>query len=356
MGKNILIVFPHGLGDFVHLSGVFKKYKHNNPNNNIYFALRDNQIKTKLYSRYDFISGILPIPNPYWRYFFSPRLDQVRKIISNHEIYFDELFNIPLVKDKVQKAIEEVCLILGVTNPCSQCKPYFPILKKENRIGKLLASKYYREDKKKIFQHLTSSSFWKKVDIDNKVENAITIDLNYDPNCWPIGVAAYLMSIADKLVLVDSVMLHIASALGLTIDIGFLTPIVNKGGYKSPPELKVLNLEIIGMRNNKSKRTKIRDRLRIFLRACFPYIPFESSQIVKSFIMKNNAYILLSRRLTNLFNLKTQYNLILETKDNQTSRSTFDRLTSNSIFLSLDFSEQKLLLQKIMKYILHSYD
>ncbi len=77
---------------------------------------------------------------------------------------------------------------------------------------------------------------------------------------------------------------------------------------------------------------------------------------MKSFIIKDYKYLLLSRRLTNLFDIKTQYNLIMEGSDKKFSRSNINRLFFNNQFLSLDFYEQKTLFLKIMEYILNSYD
>ena len=241
MGSNILIVFPHGLGDFVHLSGVFKKYKEIY-NNNIYFAVRDNLLKTKLYSRYDFISGVLPIPNPLWRYFFRPRYDDVNKIISQYSFIFDEIINIDLYQKENISAIEEIKKLLKIKSGIIT-NPYFPLKENEVKIGKILEKKYFKnKDSVKYFKHLTSSDLKKNVKIGRVNKQTIIIDKNLMTNEWPIGVSAYLMSISNHLELVDSVMLHIACALKLSIDKAYLTEIVSAGGYKNPPGLKVKSI------------------------------------------------------------------------------------------------------------------
>lgn len=354
MVLNVLIVFPHGLGDFVHLSGVFSQYK-KIYKNNIYFAIRDNQLSSKLYSRYDFISGILPIPNPLNRYFFKPRYDYVNKVISQFGIFFDEIINIQLIQKTNINAIEEVKTILKVEREVNT-KPYFPLKEKEIQIGKVLEKKYFKSNKKlRFFKHLTSSALWKNKKIGNLKSNSVVIEKNYMTKDWPIGVSAYLMSVSNNLELVDSVMLHIAGALNLKIDLGYLTQIVSKGGYKEPPGLKVK--KIIEKNINLNRRVKdiSLNRIRIFLRALIPYFKISSPLLIKAFHKEGISYYLLKIKLNNIFNSRELYKVVVESDKNKFEFNINEPFNNKTHFKLVNKIRVELFLS-ILSYILNSYD
>ncbi|KGG02847.1 hypothetical protein EU99_1809 [Prochlorococcus marinus str. MIT 9321] len=347
--KDILIIFPHGLGDFIHLSGVFKNL-FNTKKVNIYFALTDYVISAKLPERYTFIKGIIPLTNPYSSYLIKPRIDSIQRIIKKFEIYFDEVFDIKLNKSINSNAIKDVSKIFHI-NPSNDLKPFFPILNKEKKIALQLLPIYKINSSKKLyFRHLTSSDMRRNVRKKVNPENFIEIGKNYNYQKWPLGVAAYLMKKSNHVELVDSCMLHIAAAIKKDVDIAYLTENVRKDGYTPPPDLEVKNKYKKNI-NTESRFKYILNRLRISLRALIPFITL-SNLVVKTKNYKKFIISIVIKKQTNFFINKCLF--LLKIEDTRNRVVYFDLLINfpfSKLFDNMDYEKRRSLIKKIIALI-----
>ena len=335
--ENILIIFPHGIGDFVHLSGVFNAFN-NKTNKNLFFAFSDYLISSGLPKRYKFIKGILPIFNPYSNYFFRPNLTQNSKIISLYEDFFEDVIYIKLDKKLKNNAISDISKELKI-NKNADKDPFFPILEKEKKIAKSLLAKYKSKKNKLFFKHLKSSDLRKNKKSKHNHNNTIEIERNFNSSKWSIGVAAYLMKISDHVELVDSAFLHIAGALKKKVNIAYLTEVVSKGGYINPPNLKV-EKEIFTPINKKStiNLKYYINRILIFLRRLFPKFLLKVKKLDK-FSFKNIKCEVCFNEYSNFLIKTTSFYISLVDKINNQKR--YINLSDMPLYLKLyDFDKK----------------
>lgn len=194
-----LVVFPHGLGDFIHLSGVFREFKRQNPAVSLYFAVTPYAIESGLFCRYDFVSGVLPVENPYSGYLIGPKLNQVKNLRMHAGVFFERVYEIHLRRQAGHTAISDTMNQLGLKCTTEDCHPFFTIMPEERR----LASQYLElrgvSKGRYNFYHLHSSDIRKNVSsqaLSGTVD--ISIDRHYLRYGFPIGVSAAIMSGASK--------------------------------------------------------------------------------------------------------------------------------------------------------------
>lgn len=239
---KILFIFWHGNGDCAVATTAFKKYKEVYPDRKVGVATLKNRGNVPVDLLSPFVDEVVPILSEPWDWpeKYGKPLEKGRRVAVKEardyakENGYDEVVEITMAPLMATLKGARIAMELGVY-PLDDDKPVINISEEDDKFGRLFTSGIQRPI---IFYHGVAGNISKSLppeQISNIIDNMgvgslIECDSSYNKRSikykpTSIMQTAGLMKHCDKIICIDSIVLHIAHALGLDTDAIFtITP------------------------------------------------------------------------------------------------------------------------------------
>lgn len=302
--NKVLIVYPHGLGDYLMATPSFRQYRKNNKNSIIHLAVQSLVYSSGITKEQTYFDAIFTIHRPWSSSNLQNGLAKVRFQINQLNILFEynKIIYIEHVYDNDIHKVLQTAKALDIEHLESFSYDVYYDQQSKN-IARKLIKKLNLKDQQLCFAHLKSSDLVKNIG-RKKVKslipkefanNTVYVGEDFDISKYNIGVSFALLDMAKFIILVDSVFAHAADGLGKTINHHFISK-------KLDPFVKPLNskrLKISNIQNVMWKRrlNSIINRSYFFrnniLKIFFSYLRKEFLFVDKKFLpyVKDNNEI-----------------------------------------------------------------
>ena len=237
MSKKILIVFWHGIGDFIISTPALKEFKEKHQKDQIYFATTNRIIKSNILKNCPYFSKVLKIENPWDSKDFKSGYKKLEKDVKKLEIKL-KVDKVIVVNQSIFNGfhkLKRTYIELGL-KPNLNTKYEIFLTKKnlqdakswldKNKIGDFVFLHRLTEAPEKNLSKKLAYDFIKKK-ISKKIK---IVEPNFSYKNKDINFSFAIQSFSKNQVLVDSVFLHSSSALKKNIDFAYFNfrPLVYK--------------------------------------------------------------------------------------------------------------------------------
>ena len=249
--NKLLIVYPHGLGDYLMATPSFRQYRKKNKNSIIHLAVQSLVYSSGILKNQTYFDAVFTIHRPWSSSNIQNGIAKVRFQINQLNILFryDKIIYIEHVYDKDIHKVLQTAKTLNIDHLESlSYDVYYD--KQSKSIARKLINKLKLNERRLCFVHLKSSDFAKNISrkkvkslIPKEFENnTIYVGEDFDISKYNIGVSFALLDMAKFIIVVDSVFAHAADGLGKTINHHFISE-------KLDPFVKPLNSERLRVSN-----------------------------------------------------------------------------------------------------------
>lgn len=247
---SILVVFPHGLGDFIMGTPAFRNLRRTYPSSRIDLAVNFFTITQGLAQAYPYFNNIYSIHNPWFSSTYKEGIEKVERQISLLREYV-KYDSIRWVEHNYEKYPDLHCLQLTAKELDveleSDTRYEVFIDEKLEKYALEWLQKCDLKPKQYAFIQHKSSDLKKNISLRslrrripaNYHNKMVVVGRSFDISEYPIGFGMALLKHSGFVALVDSVFVHAANALNKDIDIHITNDSIIH--WKQPKDIIIFN-------------------------------------------------------------------------------------------------------------------